>query len=327
MKSSKFRMQTWALPLAALLFLAALSACGSQDNSPNGASSPSASPSAGESASPTADSSERITYQSESGPVEVPANPQRVVVLSTYAGDVLSLGVPLVGADSWSKSNPNFQERLKDVAEVSDENLERIVELQPDLIIGSSDSKNLDKLKQIAPTVVFTYGKVDYLTQHAEIGKVVNKEKEARAWVDDFKRRAADLGARIKAKIGDAATVSVIENYEKQIYVFGDNWGRGTEILYQAMGLKMPGKVAEMTKKDGYYDLSAEVLPEYMGDYVVFSKDSAADSSFQQTELYKNTPAAKNGRVFETDAKAFYFNDALSLDYQLNFLEEKFLGN
>lgn len=324
-------MQTWALPLAALLFLAALSACGSKDKNSDGASSPSASPSAsapaGESASPSADPSARITYPSESGPIEVPANPQRVVVLSTYVGDVISLGVPLVGADSWSKTNPNFQEQLRDVAEVSDENLEPIIELEPDLIIASSDGKNLDKLKEIAPTVVFTYGKVDYLTQHAEIGKAVNKEKEAQAWVDSFKRRAADLGAQIKAKIGEAATVSVIENYEKQVYVFGDNWGRGTEILYQAMGLKMPEKVAEMTKKDGYYELSAEVLPDYMGDYVIFSKDSAADSSFQQTDLYKNTPAAKNGRVFETDAKAFYFNDALSLDYQLNFFKEKFLGN
>ena len=38
-------------------------------------------------------------------------------------------------------------------------------------------------------------------------------------------------GKEIKAKIGEDATVSVIENFNKQLYVYGDNWGRGTEIF------------------------------------------------------------------------------------------------
>ena len=110
--------------------------------------------------------------------VEVPANPKRVVVLSSFAGNVMSLGVNLVGVDSWSKQNPRFDSKLKDVAEVSDENVEKIAELNPDLIIGLSNVKNVDKLKKIAPTVTYTYGKVDYLTQHLEIGKLLNKEKK-----------------------------------------------------------------------------------------------------------------------------------------------------
>src|SRR5690606_5428118 len=126
------------------------------------------------------------------------------------------------------------------------------------LIIGFSTSNNIDKLREIAPTVTYTYGKVDYLTQHIEIGKLLNKEKEARAWVDDFKKRAHAAGEEIKAEIGEETTVSVIENFDKQLYVFGDNWGRGTEILYQEMKLKMPEKVKEMALKDGYYALSLE---------------------------------------------------------------------
>ena len=149
----------------------------------------------------------------------------------------MSLGVNLVGVDSWSKQNPRFDSKLKDVAEVSDENVEKIAELNPDLIIGLSNIKNVDKLKKIAPTVTYTYGKVDYLTQHLEIGKLLNKEK-AKTWVDDFKKRAQDAGKEIKAKIGEDATVSVVENFNKQLYVYGENWGRGTEILYQEMKLK-----------------------------------------------------------------------------------------
>ncbi|MEO2224256.1 iron-hydroxamate ABC transporter substrate-binding protein [Priestia megaterium] len=270
--------------------------------------------------------SKTITYQSEDGPVKVPSNPKRVVVLGSYAGNVLSLGVNIVGVDSWSKMDPRFEKKLKGVEEVSDENLEKIIELKPDLIIGLSNTKNIDKLKKIAPTVTYTYNKVDYLTQHVEIGKLLNKEKEAQSWVDDFKKRAAKAGSDIKAKIGEDTTVSVIENFDKQLYVFGDNWGRGTEILYQEMKLKMPEKVQEMALKDGYYAISPEVLPEYAGDYLIFSKNQDGDTSFEKTNTYKNIPAVKNNHVFEANAKEFYFNDPITLDYQLDFFTQKFLG-
>jgi iron complex transport system substrate-binding protein len=270
--------------------------------------------------------SKTITYQSEDGPVKVPANPKRVVVLGSYAGNVMSLGVNIVGVDSWSKMNPRFEKKLKGVEEVSDENLEKIIKLKPDLIIGLSTTKNVDKLKKIAPTVTYTYDKVDYLTQHVEIGKLLNKEKEAQSWVNDFKKRAAKAGSDIKAKMGEDTTVSVIENFDKQLYVFGDNWGRGTEILYQEMKLKMPEKVKDMALKDGYYAISPEVLPEYAGDYLIFSKNQDGDTSFEKTDTYKNIPAVKNNHVFEANAKEFYFNDPITLDYQLDFFTQKFLG-
>ncbi|TWD92436.1 iron complex transport system substrate-binding protein [Neobacillus bataviensis] len=267
-----------------------------------------------------------FTYQSETGPVEVPTNPKRVVMLSGFTGNVLSLGVNVVGVDVWSKNNPTFQDELKDVAEVSDENLEKIIELNPDLIIGLSNIKNLDKLKEIAPTVTYTWGKLDYLSQHVEIGKLLNKEKEAQDWVDDFKKRAEAAGTEIKAKIGEDATVSVIEAYDKNLYVYGNNWARGTEILYQAMKLKMPEKVKENALKSGYYTLSSEVLPEFAGDYVILSKYTDADTSFQETEAYKNIPAVKNNHVFEMEGNGASFSDPVTLEKQLKFIKESFLG-
>lgn len=270
--------------------------------------------------------SDTITYQSETGPIEVPANPQRVILLSGFTGNVLHLGVNVVGVDVWSKENPTFAEELKDVEEVSDESLEKILELEPDLIIGLNNIKNIDKLSEIAPTVTYTWGEVDYLTQHLEIGKLLNKEKEAKEWVDDFKKRAESAGDNIRAKIGEDATVTVIESYEKDLYVFGDNWARGTEILYQAMQLKMPEKVEKMALESGYYTLSAEVLPEYVGDYLILSKYTNTDSSFQETEAYKNMPAVKNHRVFEMPGNGASFNDPVTLEKQLAFFEASFLS-
>lgn len=302
-------MKKLLLPVLLLLTLV-IAACGNTDKK--------------EDTSSADTKKETITYKSETGDVEVPANPKRVVVLAGFAGNVMALDVPLVGVDSWSKSNPKFD--LKNVKEVSEENVEKVIELEPDLIIGYNTTKNIDKFKKIAPTVTYTYGKVDYLTQHIEIGKLLNKEQEARDWVKDFKARAADAGKEIKAKIGEDKTVSVIESFDKQLYVFGDNWGRGTEILYQEMKLKMPKKVTEMALKDGYYALSPEVLPEYAGDYLIFSKTAEADNSFTETDTYKNIPAVKNNHVFEVDSKEFYFNDPLTLERQLEFFKKSFLG-
>lgn len=300
---------------ALFILLLILAACGSNDSADSNKRADSAD-----------NEGEMITYDSEDGPVEVPADPKRVVVLSSYVGDLIDLDVPIVGADAWSMQNPRFKDALKDAEEVTEDDLEKIIELKPDLIIGLSSLKNLDKLKEIAPTVTFTYGKLNYLDQHVEIGKLVNKEDEAQAWVDDFTKRAAEAGEQIKEKIGPDATVSVVENFDKQLYVYGDNWGRGTEVLYQAMGLNMPEKVKEDALEAGYFALSTEVLPEYMGDYVIFSKFDDADTSVEDSESFQNTAAAKNDRVYEVDGNAFYFNDSNTLDYQLEFIKESFLG-
>lgn len=305
-----------------LVLLLIISACSSETNVQETNAAPEEN---NETSEVVEQSSDTIIYQSENGPIEVPANPERVVVLATFTGNVLALDVNLVGVDPWSKMNPRYN--LDGVEEVTDESLEKIIELDPDLIIGLSHINNIDKLSQIAPTVTFTYGALDYLTQHLEIGKLVNKEAEAQAWIDDFKQRAQEAGEEIKAKIGEDATVTVIENFDKELYVFGDNWARGTEILYQEMNMKMPEKVEEIALAQGYHALSFEVLPEFAGDYIIFSKNSDGDTSFQETETYKNIPAVQNNQVFEVNAKEFYFNDPITLEFQLQFFIDNFLGN
>lgn len=272
------------------------------------------------------DTNDTFTYESETGPVDVPTNPERVVVLSGYTGDVLKLGVNVVGVDTWSKNNPTFADELADVALVSEDNLESVIALNPDLIIALSTVKNLDQLKEIAPTVTYTWGKLNYLDQHIEIGKLLNKETEATAWVEDFRSRATAIGEEIKTTIGEDTTVSVIEAFGKDLYVYGNNWARGTEILYQTMDLKMPEKVKQDALESGYFTLSQEVLPEYVGDYLVLSKYQEADTAFEETDTFKNIPAVQNGNVIEMQGEGASFTDPITLEKQLAFFKEAFLG-
>ncbi|GAB4074538.1 iron-hydroxamate ABC transporter substrate-binding protein [Barrientosiimonas marina] len=263
-----------------LLLVLVLSACGSGDSSDE------ASDQAKEQGNENQDEQATRTYESQNGPVEVPKHPERVVVLSTYAGDLASLGVNVVGVDKWTKQSSVLKDELGDAEVVSSDNLEGIIDLNPDLIVGreGANTKNLDKLKEIAPTVTYEYGKLDYLEQHIAIGKLVNKEDKAKEWVEDFKQRAEKIGNKIKDKIGKDATVSVMENFNKQFYIAGQNWGRGSEIVYHAMDLTMPDKVKKATEENGYQEISTEAVPEYAGDYIVLSRAPGTDSAFQNTE-------------------------------------------
>ncbi|MFD9626582.1 iron-hydroxamate ABC transporter substrate-binding protein [Peribacillus muralis] len=295
-----------------LLFVLILSACGNNEKTNENKE--------------TKSKAETVTYESETGPVKVPANPKRIIALSN-GPNVLALDGNVVGIDQWTNMNPLFTDRLKGVEVVSEDNLEKIIELEPDLIIAGSEMKNIKKLNEIAPTVVFTWGKLDYLSQQVEIGKLLNKEKEAKDWVTDFKERAESAGEKIRAKIGEDATVSVIENDAKEFYVFGNNFARGTEILYQAMKLNMPEKVKEKALKPGIYTLSSEVLPEYTGDYIIFSKNPDVENSFVGTESWKNIPAVKNDHIFEINSKASTYSDPITLDHLLEFFEKSFLNS
>ncbi|RIX53950.1 iron-hydroxamate ABC transporter substrate-binding protein [Paenibacillus nanensis] len=317
-----------------LLLVLVISACG--NNAANVQNeTPSASPSnqatnAGNSngndgGAGNAANSGTITYQSENGPIDIPANPQRIIAL-TNAPNVISLGGTLVGVDEWTKKNPLFTEKLEGIETVSEADLEKLIELEPDLIIAGSHMQNLDKIGEIAPTIVYTWGKLDYLAQQLEIGKVLNKEAEAQAWIDDFTARAKAAGEEIKAKIGENATVSVFEYDTKDFYVFGNNWARGTEVLYQAMGLGMNEKVKQDALGPGYYTLSNEVIADYAGDYIVLSRVNGSNNAFLESETWKNIPAVKNNRVIELDTESISYSDPTTLEYLLDIFKKEFLA-
>ncbi len=299
-----------------LMFMLLLSACGSQQAQPVQPQSP-------EAGNETKEGT--VIYQSEKGPVEVPAQPKRIIGL-TNAPNIVSMEGTLVGVDQWTKQNPLFTEKLKDVEVVSDADLEKILALKPDLIVAGSEMKNLDQLSKIAPTVVFTWGKLDYLSQQLEIGKLLNKEKEAQTWIDDFKSRAKTAGEQIKAKIGEKVTVSVFEYDTKDFYVFGNNWARGTEILYQAMDLNMPDKVKKDVLGPGYYKLSLEAIPDYAGDYLILSRRNGSTNDFLQSATWKNVPAVKQNRIIEIDTEASTYSDPITLEYLLKIFTEQFLA-
>ncbi|WP_270179907.1 iron-hydroxamate ABC transporter substrate-binding protein [Alkalihalobacillus sp. CinArs1] len=306
-----FKQLLLSLSLLALVF--ALAAC-SENTS-------------GESSAEKDDSDKQDTrvYEGENGEVEVPKEPERVAMLAaTYAGNLLELGITPIAVNEYPKSNKFYGDKLDDVEVVTADSYEKLLELNPDLIITYSDDKNLKKYEEIAPTVTMSYDKYDYMEQHVEIGKIVGKEDEAKAWVEEWKEKAADAREKVKAAIGEDKTFMVMEAYGKDMYVYGENWGRGTEVIYQALELKAPKKLEEDVFGPGWKAISTEVIPTYAGDYIFVGTGAGnPDNSFMESDVWKELPAVKNGNAIQFDSESFYFNDPISLEKELEFIVEE----
>ncbi|MCM3787016.1 iron-hydroxamate ABC transporter substrate-binding protein [Domibacillus indicus] len=265
---------------------------------------------------------ETRTYASEEGDIEIPANPERVAVMAaTYPGNFLELGVTPVAITDWSAKSKFLGDKLKDAKVVAPDDYETLIGLEPDLIITYTGDENMAKYKEIAPTVGLSYEKYNYLDQHLEIGKILGKEEEAQKWVDEWNAKAEEAKKKVQEAIGTDATATVVETFGKDTYIYGKNWGRGTEVIYQALGMKAPEKVEAEAFGPGYKAISAEAIPEYAGDYIFVGEGANVSSStFMETDLWKNIPAVKAGNVITFDSDSFYFNDPISVEKELDFI-------
>lgn len=271
---------------------------------------------------------ETVSYKLDDGKkIDIPKKPKRIVVLApSYVGGFLHLGVKPVGVPASTDQTPILKDKIKGITKVSEDNVEQVAKLNPDLIITYTNDKNLNKYEKIAPTIPYDYAKHNYLDMQVELGKLVGKEDKAEEWVKEWKEKTAKDGKEIKEKIGQDTTVSVIEAFQKKIYTYGENWGRGTEVLYQAFGLAMPESVTKDVKKDGWKEISQEEIEKYSGDYLFLPLTKGQEKpEFTKTEAWKAIPAVKNDKVIEIDAETFWYNDPYSLEVQRKYLKEEIL--
>ena len=255
---------------------------------------------------------------------DIPKNPKRIASLSsTYTGYLLQLGFDPVTVTSYDAKNPVLQEKVKNAKVLMPEDLESIAKQKPDLIVVDASDKNIDELKKIAPTIAIDYGKNDYLEILNRFGQIFGKEKEADQWIADWKSKTADIGKQLKEKLGQNVTFTVVGLYEKEIYLFGNNWGRGGEVIYKSLGFDAPQKVKDEVFPSGYLQVSQETVSEYIGDYVlVAAEDDKTGSALYESDVWKSIPAVQQNHILKVDANAFYFNDPLTLEYELKTIQD-----
>ena len=305
-------MQKWFIPLVAIILL--LAACGQNKEEKSAQSDV-----------------KTLALKTAEGKqnVKIPQTPKRIVVLApTYAGGLKYLDANIVGVSNQVDQSPILKKHFKDIDKVGNDDVEKVASLKPDLIVTYNTDKNTKKLEKIAPTLAINYGMYNYLEQQELLGQIMNKEKEVAEWKENWVKQTKQDGTEIKKAIGKDATVSIIEDFEKKIYAYGKNWGRGSEVIYQAFGLKMPTELEKATQKEGWKEISKEEIETYAGDYIVKAKaPKAAQPEFTHTAMWSNLKAVKAKHVFDVDSSIYWYNDPYSLDVIRKDLKEKFLKN
>ncbi|WP_144569295.1 ABC transporter substrate-binding protein [Bacillus pseudomycoides] len=261
-----------------------------------------------------AEGKESYVIKHAMGETTIKGIPKRVVVLTNEGAEaLLAVGVTPVGStkpragEEWY---PHLAKELKDIKVVGTErdvNLEAIMKLKPDLIIGNKmrHEKVYEQLKEIAPTVYAETLRGDWKENFTLYTKAVNKEKEGQKALDDYKKRIE----AIKEKLGDkiVSKVSIIRFVPGDVRIYQKNSFSG--VVLQDIGFKRP----PLQDKDDFAikGVTKEQIPNMDGDYLFyFTSDKDANKNnegntiakeWTEDPLFKQLQASKNNKVFEVD--------------------------
>lgn len=269
------------------------------------------------------------TVQHTMGETCVPESPQRVVVLGlNLLGNSLALGIEPIGTARFDTSGdfPGylFEDRDRAIAEKitnlgghSNPNLETILRLQPDLIIGKLEHRQLyDKLTQIAPTVLSSSETGEWKEELKFLATALNKSEQARKLLDEWNRRVSEF----QTIMGDRLTtteVSVVNTRQDHIRLYLKRIFSGT--ILQDVGLPRP---AAQDKDDYYSIISLESISDIDGD-VIFILDMGNGGFKQQLQrhpLWFQLKAVQQGKVYEVNSNYWIGGNIIAANLVLDDL-------
>ncbi|QNK89154.1 ABC transporter substrate-binding protein [Sporosarcina sp. resist] len=258
---------------------------------------------------------ETRTVKTIHGDIEIPANPKRIVV-DAYLPTLLVLGDKPVGATKQDLDNVHIQDLISGIESTGENSMEKILELQPDLIISvDAERSTFDKLSKIAPTVIIPYS--TYSGAHEEvraIAEMLGKNKEAEEWLATFDEKIQQQRERVQAVMGEEETVSIFGAFGKDSYIYADGIYKGGQAIYRQLQLAPPERIkkelldaGESTKR-----VSFEVLSDYAGDYIFFDQSNGGTLD-KQDPVWKSVDAVKKDNIFYLDQKRFWPYDPIAV--------------
>ncbi|MDZ7959068.1 MAG: iron-siderophore ABC transporter substrate-binding protein [Aulosira sp. DedQUE10] len=282
--------------------------------------------------------SECRLVQHELGKTCVPLKPQRIVALDQIALEALialdlkPIGIPQP-AFFGSKANL-LKNKLAGINYIGKEpqiNLEKMVKLKPDLIIGvyGIDAGNYKLFSQIAPTVKANYFYTNWQIHLRQIGNFTNKIGKAEELISQYEQRLKT----VKAELGDKldtlkVTVSRIHGGAK-LPEFQSQFSFPGSIV-NAVGISMPDAQRQFIKTpdDILIILSLERIDLLDADVLFIAVDPGATDAFQQyqkTRLWQTLNVVKNKKVYTVDSGYWVLGSVLSANAILDDLAKYLL--
>jgi iron complex transport system substrate-binding protein len=277
-----------SLAVAAMLPLLTLAACGGSTGS--------------QEAGPTR------TVKHAMGETKVPMTPKRVVVLDTDKLDTMvSLGLSPVGAaqaaenQAWPGYLGSALSATRPVGTLQQLNIEAIMALKPDLILGTKfrQAAFYDKLSKIAPTVFTEKVGVTWKENFLLDAEALGKKDQAAKLLSAYETRAKEVGAKFSK-----LQVSIVRFMPTEIRMYGPESFSG--IVVGDAGIQRPEVQRLADQQDKRFGkLSQENIAKADGDAVFYTAygDAAAKSQATVTggPLWKNLGAVKSGNAHNVD--------------------------
>lgn len=272
----------------------------------------------------------RIVTDSIGREVEVPIDPQRVIV-DWDLGHVLAVGVVPVASTTKVIGYGEFLKDYyqgQDIVDLGNEDavsLETATSLKPDLIITFAE-KNVEQYEKIAPTIVFSTASYDSVeAEITAIGEMLNHQEDAKKFIADYTTRAKVAEEKIKAVIPEGITFSLFTLAEKEIAVIPSG-NSGGEAMYDLLKLTPPASIQKLIEdSNGDWQkqrISWEIIGDYVGDYVGILDYG---QEYETTFTWDSLDVVKNNKVITFDGKYFFAADPISVINQAEHMAEQII--
>lgn len=315
------------LLMAALMIV--LAACGTKDNDK--------AKDEGSNSSSTPDSSETaetvsVKHELSDTPVEVPKNPEKVVVFDFGTLDTLDdLGVEVAGLPRTNV--PGYLSKYDDdkyvnLGSLKEPDFEALNTLKPDVIFISGRQSDMYKdFAEIAPTVYVGLDTAHYMESfkhNAELmGEIFGKEDEVKNELADIDERVAAITE--KAAKSDSKALIVLAN-EGKVSAYGPSSRFG--LIHDVMGFKPADEKIEVSTHG--QNVSFEYILEKNPDVLfVIDRDAAIGNGASaqgaiENDLVKKTEAFKNGKIVYLNGEYWYLSGGglLSMKEMIKEVEE-----
>lgn len=238
----------------------------------------------------------------------------------------------IVGVEDHEKKEPvlarpynyvNF-DKFKDLPGIGDNgepNIEKIIELEPDVILAIDSLKiGVDELQEKTniPVVSIPIADSSLDERNYEIfrilGELYNKEdkaKEMTAYLDEIKK---DLNKRT----GDIKAEEKPSVYVAGLSFKGSHGFEGTEANYGPLTLSNSRNLADDVEgQDGFFEIDLEKVLEWDPDIILIDfngYDIIKDQYAKNKDLFESLSAVKNGKVY---SQISYRHYATNLDTAL----------
>jgi iron complex transport system substrate-binding protein len=211
-------------------------------------------------------------------------------------------------------------------------NIEKMVQLNPDLILGFSVSAEQYKLfSQIAPTVTLDYIQNGWKDAFSRIAEITGKSEQAQKLLEQYQQRVQELRTFINHNLKEK-TISVSRFYAgNQFTEFRTKYSFPGSLIIE-VGIPLPEMQNQLTTYENQplVSVSLERLKLLDADFLFVALDPGSEDNFQKyqtSQLWQKLNVVKNNRVYTVDSGHWIFGNILSanaiLDDLFKYLVEK----